>query len=250
VTAGRRAPVPRPFLPAVLATVLLAAPPIANAARPAPDPLPTDTAGGTYRLLTWNVGHAVDADRQLVPDDVLAVIRQSRAHVAVLQDVPRGWPGAGGLDLAAWLARRLDAETHGTGDGLVLTSLPVVGAETAALPHGASATTVTVRLTGGEAARVTTAHLAGGDDGDGERIPPLLRAARAGRDPHAVLAGDLNAGPGSPELDALLDAGFHSAQTPAAGGILGAAEVGFEDLAVLDAAGSAHRPLAVTVWLD
>ncbi|WP_059006956.1 endonuclease/exonuclease/phosphatase family protein [Streptomyces specialis] len=258
------------FVPLVVAALLLAVPPPLAAARPAPDPLPTDTAGGVYRLLTWNVHGAVDRDGEPAPEAILEVIEESRAHVVVLQEVPRGASGAGGLDLAAWLERHLDVETvwaraadRQTGN-LVLTSLPVRESASGGLPGGRSWARVEVGLVDGEQARVVTTHLDGGSDPDTrlEQLGPLLRAT--GDDPHTVLAGDLNALPGSPEIDRLRDAGFRSAQdengdpdrdtavSPArrVDWILGAAGVSFADFRLTDTRTSDHLPLTTTVFLN
>ncbi|MBL1067476.1 endonuclease/exonuclease/phosphatase family protein [Streptomyces sp. 7-21] len=274
---SRAAVVRRPFAPLLAACLLLAAPPLLNAARPAPDPLPVDTAGGVYRMMTWNIHHAVSADGELSPEDVLATIRGSGAHVVLLQEVPRGWLAAGGLDLVTWLERRLDAqavfapaEDRQSGN-LILTSLPVTASQTGRLPEGEGATdrsyaSVTVRLTDGETARITTAHLEGDDRGT--RARQLAEVVRTvGDDPHGVLAGDLNARPGSPELNAALEAGLHSAQDEAGDPeqptqreprrrvdwILGGENVAFASFELSDVPASHvsdHAPLAVTVWLD
>jgi endonuclease/exonuclease/phosphatase family metal-dependent hydrolase len=278
-------PLPSPFLPVLLATGLLAFPPLAAATHAAPDPLPTDTAGGTYRLLSWNVHHAVDGDGELVPDDVLDVIRRSSAHVVVLQEVPRGWPAAGGLDLAAWLERRLDAEAVWSPaadrqfGNLILTSLPVLDSETESLPQAGggmdrSYASVTVRLTDGESASVTTTHLEGDADASETRMRQLREVmAAVGEVPdpdHAVLAGDFNAEPDSAEIDTVLESGFSSAQDEAGDPgrlthldprrrvdwIFGAGAVAFEDFEILDTAdipaadASDHLPLTTTIWLD
>ncbi|MGW8847277.1 hypothetical protein ACWGNE_05810 [Streptomyces xiamenensis] len=158
--AARPARLLRPFGPVVAASVLLAVPPLAGAARPAADPLPVDTAGGMYRVLNWDVAGAS-------PPEVLTGIQESGAHVVVLHGVPRGTVASGGLDLPAWLEKRLSAEAVWAADEgdrqtgtLVLTSLPV--SETAA---GPSYAVLTVTLTDGEPSRV----------GAGTELGALLR---------------------------------------------------------------------------
>ncbi|MDT0343166.1 endonuclease/exonuclease/phosphatase family protein [Streptomyces litchfieldiae] len=263
------------WTPVVLATLLLAVPQLANALRGGPAPLPEDTAGGMYRLLSWNVHHAVDGEGELAPEALLEVIRGSGAQVVVLQEVPRGWPGAGGLDLAHWLERRLDvtavwapAADRQFGN-LILTSLPVVDSETVGLPRAGgdmdrSYASVTVRLTDGEEARIVGTHLDGGDSPDARQaqLEPLLRGTGDGR--HTVLAGDLNARPGTGEIDAVEAAGLRSAQDEIGDPdrdtatspprrvdwIFGAAGIAFGDFRLLDSAASDHLPLAVTVYLD
>ncbi|UCM88640.1 endonuclease/exonuclease/phosphatase family protein [Streptomyces marincola] len=277
--AGRAAGATRPlghaFAPALAAALLLAAAPLLTALRAGPQPLPTDTAGGSYRLLTWNVHAAVDGSGELVPDAVAEVIADSGAHVAVLQEVPRGRPGSGGLDLVTYLERRFDATALWVPGAdrhfgnLVLTSLPVTRSETAELPRAGgdmdrSSADVTVRLTDGEEARIVSTHLDGGT-APGPRLAqlgPLLAGVRD--DPDAVLAGDLNARPGSPEMAVVTDAGLRSAQDEVGDPerdtatspprrvdwILGGQDIGFGDFRLIDSDASDHLPLAVTVYLD
>ncbi|MDT0305354.1 endonuclease/exonuclease/phosphatase family protein [Streptomyces sp. DSM 44917] len=263
-------PLRHAYRPVLAATVLLALPPLAGALRAAPDPLPTDTAGGTYRVLTWNVHGALDRGGEPSAAAVVDVIRGSQANVVLLQEVPRGWTGSGGLDLAAWLERRVDATAVWAEGGspqtgnLLLTSLPVVDRANGGLPHGRSYASATVRLTDGETSRVTTTHLDGAED-PGARLAqlgPLLRAV--GPDRAAVLAGDLNARPGSPETREVTAAGLRSAQDEIGDPdrdtalapprrvdwILGAPGVSFGEFEILDSDASDHLPLAVTVYLD
>ncbi|RBM21913.1 endonuclease/exonuclease/phosphatase family protein [Streptomyces sp. PT12] len=277
--AARALPAPRPlghaFAPVVLAALLLAWPPLATALRAAPEPLPRDTAGGVYRLLSWNVHAAVDRGGELAPERILKVIRESDAQVVALQEVPRGWPGAGGLDLATWLERRLDVTAVWAPSAdrrfgnLVLTSLPVVESSATGLPRAGgdmdrSFASLTVRLTDGEEARVVATHLDGGGSPDARlaQLGPLLDAA--GGDQATVLAGDLNARPGSEEIERVTAAGFRSAQDeigdPArdtatspprrVDWIFGAPGVAFGDFTLTGTTASDHLPLAVTVYLD
>ncbi|GAA1912217.1 hypothetical protein GCM10009716_22600 [Streptomyces sodiiphilus] len=264
------------LLPVALATVALAVPPLADAARGGPEPLPTATGPDSFRLLSWNVRLAADEDGEPVPDRVLEVIRDSGAHVVVLQEVPRGLPGHGGLDLRAWLERRLDVRTvWAPADGrhsgnLILTGLPVGGSEAVRLPRaggseGRSWAAATVRLESGLTSRVVTTHLQHGDGARDTRLRQLEALLHGDVDPSTVLAGDFNAAPGSAEVDTVLDAGFRSAQEEAGDPqeptrpgqdppdrvdwIFGARDVAFTGFELLGPAGSDHRPLLVTVHL-
>ncbi|MDT0268224.1 endonuclease/exonuclease/phosphatase family protein [Streptomyces sp. DSM 44915] len=268
-------PLARAFTPVVVAVLLLAWPPLAGALRAGPEPLPTDTAGGMYRLLTWNVHSAVNQNGQLAPDALHAVIRDSGAQVVVLQEVPRGQPLAGGLDLVTFLERRLDVTAvwapaaDDRFGNLILTSLPVVAAETGELPRAGgdmdrSYAAVTVRLTDGETARIVGTHLHGGA-APGPRLAqlePVLEQVVG--DPTAVLAGDLNARPDTAEIETIRATGLHSAQDEAGDPgldtavapprrvdwIFGAPEVAFGDFELIDTNASDHLPLAVTVFLE
>ncbi|GAB2884881.1 endonuclease/exonuclease/phosphatase family protein [Streptomyces mayteni] len=260
-------PLPRPFLPVVLATLLLAAPPLTGALRAGPEPLSTDTAGGMYRLLSWNVHQARARDGELDPGAVLDVIRDSRAQVVLLQEVPRGRVGSGGFDLVGWLERRLDVtavwspERDRQTGNVILTSLPVLDSATGDLASDRSYAAADLRLTDGETARVVTAH--GSPFADVfERLLDVT-----GDGTHTVLAGDLNALPGSAEIEATTAAGLHSAQDQApdpelrdrdtavdpdrrVDWILGARDISFGDFGVEDTEASDHLPLTVTVYLD
>ncbi|RMI39985.1 endonuclease/exonuclease/phosphatase family protein, partial [Streptomyces triticirhizae] len=274
-TAAAQPPLARAFTPVVVAVLLLAWPPLAGALRSGPEPLPTDTAGGMYRLLTWNVHAAVDQGGELTPDAIRAVIEDSGAQVVVLQEVPRGTPLAGGLDLVTFLERRLDVTSvwaPGADDrfgNLILTSLPVVDRETRELPRAGgdmdrSFASVTVRLTDGETARVVGTHLHGGSSPAPRlaQLGPLL--GETADDPTAVLAGDLNARPDSREIETLEAAGLRSAQDEAGDPsldtavspprrvdwIFGASEVAFGDFELIETTASDHLPLAVTVFLE
>ncbi|KAB8164217.1 hypothetical protein FH609_013475 [Streptomyces sp. 3MP-14] len=268
-------PLARAFTPVVVAVLLLAWPPLAGALRAGPEPLPTDTAGGMYRLLTWNVHAAVDQGGELTPDAIRAVIEDSGAQVVVLQEVPRGTPLAGGLDLVTFLEARLDVTSvwaPGADDrfgNLILTSLPVVEREARELPRAGgdmnrSFASVTVRLTDGETARIVGTHLHGGSSPAPRlaQLGPLL--GEVADDPTAVLAGDLNARPDSREIETVEAAGLRSAQDEAGDPsldtavtpprrvdwIFGAPEVAFGDFALIETTASDHLPLAVTVFLE
>jgi endonuclease/exonuclease/phosphatase family metal-dependent hydrolase len=265
---------PRPLVPLLAAGLLFAAPPLAEAARPAPDPLPTDTADGTYRLLSWNLHYGVNRDAEVVPDQILAVIRDSGAHVVVLQEVPRGWPISGGMDLRTWLENRLDVTTVWSPaadrqfGNLILTSLPVTGSEVAGLPQAGgtmkrSYAAATVDLGNGLSSRVATVHLQHADARDTRlsQLETLLAGHRTA--PFSVLAGDFNAEPGWAEIDTVLDAGFRSAQDEAGDPglptspshdpahridwVFGTEDVDFEDFRLLPSHASDHFPLTVTV---
>ena len=277
--APRPAGLPRPFASVVLAVLLLAVPPLTGALRPAPAPLPTDSAGGIYRLLSWDVSASVDRAGQVRPQAVLDVVREAEADVVVLRGVPRGAARAGGFDLREWLARHLGATAVWAPAGerqsgtLILTGLPVTRSHTTRLPGEGVLATVEVRLADGATARLVAAGAE-----PGEETNRLLREA-LGEDPHVVLAGGLGAGPGSREAAALAAAGLHGAAAedaaegtaegaaegtaeesaeaergPAHGSageqVLGGADVAFGDFGRLDARGFAHAPVAVTVYLD
>lgn len=264
----------RVLAPLLAAGLLFAAPPLAGAVRDAPAPLPTDTADGSYRLLSWNVHYGVDRGAEVVPDQILEVIRDSGAHVVLLQEVPRGWPIGGGTDLKTWLENRLDvtavwapAADRQFGN-LILTSLPVTGSEAVALPQAGgtmkrSYAVADIELGNGATTRVANVHLQHGaaEETRLEQLDTLLGGHRAA--PFTVLAGDFNAEPGWPEIDAVLEEGFGSAQDQAGDPraatspthdpqhridwVFGTDQAAFADFRLIGTTASDHFPLTVTV---
>lgn len=188
---------------------------------PAPASGPSDAT--SLRILSWNVHAAVDANGQLVPDVVADQIEAQRPDVVVLQEVARGWPIGGALDLARWLSARLDmpfvwgpAADEQFGN-LVLSRVPIVASDTGALPFGAgpqqrSMLRVTLETAGGPVTIVGT-HLesSAGTDTRTQQIQVVLEEHLD--EPRTVIAGDMNMQPADTADVALFaDAGFLSAQ--------------------------------------
>jgi endonuclease/exonuclease/phosphatase family metal-dependent hydrolase len=193
----------------------------------------------SLRVVQWNVRQAVADDGTLDP---AALARSIAAYdpapdVVVLNEVGRGFVVSGQLDLATWLARRLDlhmawgAAASEQFGNLVLSRFPIGPVEVIALPvagaaQGRSLIGATIELPDGSAVRVLATHLQHRND------PPSLEARLAEVDriidhwngsAHTILAGDLNPMQGDPpeypprvpsefvEIRALLDAGFTTA---------------------------------------
>ncbi len=57
--------------------------------------------------MSYNVHLGIDSDGQLDLEQVAPVVDGEHPDVVTLQEVVRGWPGAGGIDLAQWLSHRL-----------------------------------------------------------------------------------------------------------------------------------------------
>lgn len=200
----------------------------------APDPAAATAT--TMRVVQLNVRQAVADDGALDPEAIAAAIEaQGPVDVVVLNEVGRGWPLSGQLDLATWLSRRLDRRVAWAGaasdqfGNLVLSRLPVERTLVTTLPvvdrnQGRSALAVTVRLDGTEVVVVAT-HLQHHNDATSMAVRLAqvreLVTQWTGRD--VVLAGDLNPRQGDPpaypprvpatfdEIRLLLDAGFTTA---------------------------------------
>ena len=128
---------------------------------------------GPVILLDWNVHSAVNADGQIDPDAIASVIEAQHADIVVLQEVGRGWPIGGELDLAQWLARRLGmsyAWSPAADDqfgNLVLSHFPIEDASAADSPVRGRAAAPQLRAgRAGSGSRT---------DADGIRNPPAGR---------------------------------------------------------------------------
>lgn len=188
-----------------------------------PAAVAVDRDPDAFVVLDWNLHYGVAADTAVDLEQIARTIEAQGPDVVALQEVSRGWVLGGGADMATWLGHRLGmhvafapAADRQFGNAL-LSRTPLTDVEVVDLPYGAgpqarSALTALVDGPGGTPVRVTSVHLQHRDANTPTRLDQLtaLDAALPDDGP-SVLAGDLNAGPGSPELDALADAGWASA---------------------------------------
>lgn len=177
---------------------------MAPAASPSPSPSPS-TSPGTLRVLTWNV-------RDLLGDpfSLTRVLRAARADVACLQEAPRG-PGsrhrlirvsrdagmyfvAGGR-ASAGTAVLASARTRA--DDVRAVRLPVSGWHARAR----GAVCAVVSLPGTQRVSLMCVHLGLDAAERADHVGSLLAALPTGVP--AVVAGDLNEGPGGPSWLAL-----------------------------------------------
>ena len=280
VRVTRTAPAgPGPLLarPALLTQLSAAAllVPLVVALTP-PPPAPVDRQGTAVRLMSWNIRYGRDAAGRVDPEAIAAAIAAQAPDVVLLQEVSRGWPIGGAVDLAEWLGRRLGMryEWSPAADGqfgnLTLTRLPVAGVVAARLPYvqgpmRRSYLAVTLRLPGDARLTLVNTHLQHRRENTPTRLVQgealLSRWAGGAR---TVLAGDFNFVPSSAEADLFRAAGLVSAQdaagdaaaftAPAADPatridwIFGTPDLEFAGFALLDeVTNSDHLPLVVTV---
>lgn len=259
---GRLAPmagVPAVLLVVPVVLLMLSAPPARHAG-------PADT----LRLVSWNVREGRAGDGAVDAGAVARALAAARPDVALLQEVGRGSVTGGGLDLAEYLSRTLGMgyawapEGGGATGNLVLSRLPLSAVRTGALagdggPAGSYASAA-VALPSGKRVTVLTTRLPHEAAGRRPRLAALL--GRWGHATPAVLAGDLNAQPGSPEIASVQAAGLASAQdgrgqagaatAPSAGSasrpdwVFGTPDVEFLGFALPPAGVSDHLPLSVT----
>ena len=98
---------------------------------PPPETPPATRTAGPLRLMTYNLHQGFDVDGRLDPAGLAEMIELEQPDVVALQEVSRGWLVTGGLDLHAWLRRRLGLAGRfaGTADpqwgNAVLSRLPL-----------------------------------------------------------------------------------------------------------------------------
>lgn len=233
--------------------------------------------GAAVRVMSWNVRYGQDyATGAPDPAAVADAIEAADPDVVLLQEVGRGWPIGGGVDLLEWLSRRLAMRyewapaANGQFGNALLTRLPVSDVETRRLPFlqgpmERSYVAATVHLDGGRELRVIGTHLQHRKEYTATRVAQseALLAAWDGA-PRTVVAGDFNFWPTWPEPRLWSAAGFVSAQDATGHGaaftsptddpdnrvdwIFGTPDLTFSDFAILTGVTSSdHFPLVVTV---
>ena len=134
-----------------------------------------ESPGGTFRVVQWNIRQAVGEDGRVDPEvtasaiEMVTIAAEGRT-VVVLNEVARGWPLSGQLDLATWMSYRLGMHlVWGSAAGpqfgnLVLSRFPVAGSDVVALTHagdlqGRSMVDAVLDLGGGRTISVLATHL-------------------------------------------------------------------------------------------
>lgn len=164
--------------------------------------------GAEVRVLTYNIRHCQGMDGKVDIERIAAVIRSVKPDIVALQEVDRNVGRSGRVDQAEELGRltgmkaifrrAIDLDTGEYGNA-VLTGLRVLSTSAYPLPGAEPRSLLEVEF---EGFRFFATHLdVGGDESRRmESVAEINRRAKGGA---AVLAGDLNAIPGSGPLNAL-----------------------------------------------
>ncbi len=179
--------------------------------------------GSELTVLNWNVHYGVTPEVAVDLEAFARAIEAEDPDVIALQEISRGWLLGAGTDIATWLSHRLQmgvvyghAADRQFGNAL-LSRYELTDVAVTQLPYGEgpmrrSAITATVTLTDGTPVRVSSMHLQHKEENTPTRLSQL-DAAIADIVPTgpSILAGDLNARPGWPEIAAMEGAGWVSA---------------------------------------
>ncbi|WP_421732682.1 endonuclease/exonuclease/phosphatase family protein [Cellulomonas sp.] len=182
--------------------------------------VPARAADEPLVLVDWNLHYGVSPLTAVDLEGIAVEIESMDPDVVTLQEVNRGWVFGGGTDMATWLAHRLrmtvhfaPAADHQFGNA-VLARSELTDAVVHPLPYGAgpqsrSALSTTLTTADGTALRVTSLHTQHREANTPTRLEQLTALADAEPvTPPAILAGDLNAEPGWPEIELLESAGW------------------------------------------
>lgn len=188
----------------------------------------TEAGPATLRVLTWNIHHGQGLDDELDLRRIAGVISSSDPDVVCLQEVDRRTIRAGGVDQAVELAYLLDMEAFfhrcidyqgGEYGDAILSNLKVRDVQRLNLPGEREARGVlgVVVAPGNDPVLVCSTHFDHGRDNPSRLEEARIVADFGKRSPlPVILAGDLNALPGSEELSILDEAftiPFHPAPT-------------------------------------
>jgi endonuclease/exonuclease/phosphatase family metal-dependent hydrolase len=207
------------WYPALAAALLLILPGVVVTTVRAPTPSPLAAHDG-MRVMTFNIHNGFDTKGWLGLEAIARTIEQQQPDVVTLQEAARGWVIDGSTDMLSWLSQRLDMPyvwdpTAGPLWGnAILSRFPITQYETHPLPTadlllGRGFVRARLDVGGGQTLDVLATHYHHLEDGSSVRVQQsqAILDAWAGT-PRTVIAGDMNAVPGDPEIEMLRAAGL------------------------------------------
>jgi endonuclease/exonuclease/phosphatase family metal-dependent hydrolase len=185
-------------------------------------PMPA-TPADPLAVMDWNIHTAVNGDGNVDLASIAEAIERENPDVVVLQEVGRGWPIAGQVDQAEWLARRLEMDMTWASaaddqfGNAILTRVPVLDVEVLRLPYGEgpqfrSALRILLDTGAGWTPWIVDAHLQNGDRASTREDQIVALLDTWGDEAPTVVAGDLNMQPTEGNVVLFTDAGLVSAQ--------------------------------------
>ena len=182
-------------------------------------PRPAPAKGYPVQLMTYNIRSAYGMEGRQDVEAIAQVIEGAGTQVVVLQELSRGWFLNGSTDLFALLSRRLNmpytvmgAATDPLFGNAILSRYPILASGQGDLPRldtliGRGYVWAQIDLGAGETLLVIGAHLEPGH-ADARLAQTEALIDNWAAQPKTVLAGDMNALPGSPEIQMIVEAGF------------------------------------------
>jgi endonuclease/exonuclease/phosphatase family metal-dependent hydrolase len=243
-----------------------------------PRPKPISGTGYPVRVMTYNIHGAYGLNGRQDVEAIAQVIEGAQTDVVILQEIERGWLLEGSTDLLPLLSRRLHmpytvmgAVTDPISGNAILSRYPILASGQGYLPQldtliRRGYVWAQIDLGAGETLRVVTTHLHHEPERSDVRIAQVDALLQAwGTQPQTVLAGDMNALPGSPEMQMILEAGFvdawreagHGEVNTAVGGhpnwridwILHTPDLIARDVEVIESRASDHSAVVTTIAL-
>jgi len=217
--SGAGARRPTDWLPALAVALLLILPGVVVATVRAPAVSPLAAHGGV-RVMTFNIHNGFDTRGWLGLEAIARTIEQQQPDVVALQEAARGWVIDGSTDMLSWLSLRLDMPfvwdpTAGPLWGnAILSRFPIIQSEIYPLPTadlllGRGFIRARLDVGTGQPLDVLATHYHHVEDGSAVRVQEsqVILDAWAGA-PRTVIAGDMNAVHGDPEIEMLRAAGL------------------------------------------
>ena len=229
------------------------------------------------RFMTYNIHQGFGTDGGLNMEELARAIEAERPDVVALQEVSRGWLINGSVDTLEWLSQRLDMPyvwgpaADSTWGNAVLSRYPVTAVEHHDMPNNDDIVMdrgflwVEIDTNWATRLRVIATHFHHLDDEGHLRLPQTFAVLRRWNgEERTVLLGDFNGWPESPEVRAIVQAGFKDAfvESGAAGEgytfasnglteridyIFVTPDLTVEDYSARVTQASDHLPVAVTV---
>ncbi|MCP4289125.1 MAG: endonuclease, partial [Gammaproteobacteria bacterium] len=174
--------------------------------------------GETIRVMSYNLHQGFNTEGRLDMEAIAQVIEASGADVVALQEVSRGWLTAGSLDMLSWLSHRLDMPyVFGpTADPVwgnaILSRLPFsdtthpLPTDDLLLRRGYIRAEILTDF--GEITIFATHFHHRGDGSEIRQAQAETLLATWNGIPRAIILGDLNSLPATPEMTLFREAGF------------------------------------------
>jgi endonuclease/exonuclease/phosphatase family metal-dependent hydrolase len=207
-------------LSGLVAAVVLALVPLVHWTVLGPGPNAVQPEGGRVLVMSYNIHSGFNSAGLQDLEAIARVIEDSDADIVALQEVSRVRFMDGSADIPAWLSRRLDMPYlfRGTEEPIwgnaILSRYPVVETGSGLLPRAGTLIErgylwARIDAGGPEPLLVIATHLhhLGPDSRERQaQVPVLIRFWDGQR--YSIVLGDMNAEPGSPEMEILGGAGL------------------------------------------